>query len=414
MKTQTLKGFRDFLPQDVQKRQFVIRKLEKAFKLYGFEPLETPALEYEELLTGKYGDEGEKLMYRFEDRGKRRIAMRYDQTVPLARVYTQYKNELPVPFKRYQIQPVWRAENTQKGRYREFLQCDADTLGISTPLADAELLALASTCLESIGFRNFTVLINDRKVFSTLTKKGLVPEDKLQSVVQTIDKLKKIGQEGVIAELESKGFKQKAAKDILQTIENQKPNDYIKNIQEALSQMQQDLKKFVFEPTLARGLDYYTDLIFEIEIDGFEVGSVCGGGRYNNLIKDLTGEDVKAAGFAFGFDRLIEAAEEKGLFNKNLSASPTTVLVTIFSQDLEQESIKLAADLRKNYINTQLYEDSQAKLEKQLKYANKKNIQFAAIIGPSEKEKKEVNLKNLFTGEQKTILQKDLPHELKK
>src|SRR3989338_11050084 len=165
IKTQTLKGFRDFLPAEVKKRQYVINTLKKVFESYGFEPLETPALEYEEILLGKYGEEDDKLMYRFEDNGKRRVALRYDQTVPLARVVAQYQNELPMPFKRYQIQNVWRADNTQKGRFREFMQCDMDTVGTVSPLADAEIIEIAISSLKTLGFKNFKVLINDRNVF---------------------------------------------------------------------------------------------------------------------------------------------------------------------------------------------------------------------------------------------------------
>src|SRR6266480_599410 len=182
IKAQTLKGFRDFLPAEARKRQYVISTLKKVFESFGFEPLETPVLEYEEILTGKYGEEGDKLMYRFEDNGQRRVAMRYDQTVPLARVIAQYENQISFPFKRYQIQPVWRAENTQKGRYREFVQCDIDTVGVDTPLADAEIIATALKACQKLGFKNFKILINDRNVFTHLP----------QIAVSVIDKLKKI------------------------------------------------------------------------------------------------------------------------------------------------------------------------------------------------------------------------------
>ena len=173
MKLQTLKGFRDFLPSEARKRQFVINTLKGVFESYGFEPLETPALEYEEILLGKYGDEGDKLMYRFEDNGKRKVALRYDQTVPLARVVAQGQNELPMPFKRYQIQNVWRAENPQKGRFREFLQCDIDTVGTDSLYADAEVIVVAAKSVEKLGFKNFKIIINDRSVFSQLVKQGI-------------------------------------------------------------------------------------------------------------------------------------------------------------------------------------------------------------------------------------------------
>src|SRR3989338_2001226 len=171
VKPQTLKGFRDFLPKEARKRQYVLDTLKKVFESYGFEPLETPVLEYEEVLLGKYGDEGDKLMYRFKDRGGRKVALRYDQTVPLARVVAQYQNELPMPFKRYQIQPVWRAENPQKGRFREFLQCDIDTVGSDSPLSDTEVIATVVESLKQLGFKNFKIIINDRNIFSNLIKR---------------------------------------------------------------------------------------------------------------------------------------------------------------------------------------------------------------------------------------------------
>jgi histidyl-tRNA synthetase len=176
----TLKGFRDFLPQQARKRKFVTDAFKKVFESYGFEPLETPALEYEDILLGKYGDEGDKLLYRFIDNGKRNVAMRYDQTVPLARVVAQYQNELPMPFKRYQIQPVWRAENTQKGRFREFVQCDIDTVGTASLFADAEIIAVAAKALEAVGLKNFKILVNDRKLFENISTQAVLVIDKLK------------------------------------------------------------------------------------------------------------------------------------------------------------------------------------------------------------------------------------------
>lgn len=411
MKLQTLKGFRDFLPQDARKRKYVIQRLTQIFERYGFEPLETPALEFEELLTGKYGEEGEKLMYRFKDRGDRHVAMRYDQTVPLARVIVNYQDKLPLPFKRYQIQPVWRAENTQKGRYREFLQCDADILGVNSEVADAELLALASDGLKNLGFTNFTVRVNDRKIFSRLVEKGFISNSELISVVVAIDKLKKIGKQGVTAELIEHGIQSENAEKILSHIEEEKATEYIITLHKHLEELGQDPKHFVFDPTLARGLDYYTDLIFEIEVENIS-GSVCGGGRYNNLIKDLTELDIAASGFAYGFDRIIEAMEELNLFPHHLQASSTKVLVTVYDKHLAKYSLNIAYHLRENGINTQVYEDTEAKFEKQLKYADRKKIPFVILAGPQEKENDTVTIKNLITGEQKEIPRTDLSKEL--
>ena len=222
MNIQTLKGFRDFLPQEIRKRQYVLDTLKKVFESYGFEPLETPALEYEEILTGKYGDEGDKLMYKFEDIGKRKVAMRYDQTVPLARVIAQYQNEIPLPFKRYQIQSVWRAENTQKGRYREFLQVDADIVGSYSPLSDAEIIAVCIKGVETLGFKKFKILVNDRILFSNLPNRGIT-EKEIPIVVKAIDKLKKIGKEKVLKELIENGISSEKATYLLQTLEFEKP-----------------------------------------------------------------------------------------------------------------------------------------------------------------------------------------------
>src|SRR5579872_788713 len=201
MNIQTLKGFRDFLPQEARKRQYAMDTLKKVFESYGFEPLETPMLEYDEVLSGKYGEEGEKLMYRFEDNGKRKVAMRYDQTVPLARVVAQYQNDLPAIFKRYQIQPVWRAENTQRGRYREFLQCDVDTVGTASTLADAEIIMVAANALDFLGFKDYVISINDREIFTKLVEQNRLTQAEMLEFVKAIDKLNKIGREGVLEEL---------------------------------------------------------------------------------------------------------------------------------------------------------------------------------------------------------------------
>jgi histidyl-tRNA synthetase len=356
----TLKGFRDFLPQNVRKRQYVIEKLKRVFESYGFEPLETPTLEYEDVLLGKYGEEGDKLMYRFKDNGERDVAMRYDQTVPLARVIANYKNELPFPFKRFQIQNVFRAENTQKGRFREFLQVDIDIVGEKSIGADAEILQVVNECLLSLGFQNYKILINDRKNFDGIDPKA----------IQTIDKLKKIGEKGVKEELKQRGFDE----NLLEEIKSKGPTELIKII---LNNSDLTGNNVVYDPTLARGLDYYSGLIIEVEIEGFEAGSVGGGGRYDNLIGMFEKESIPAVGFAFGFDRLIEAMEEKNLFPNNLST--VKVLVTIPSKELEELSLKTGALLRSSNINTDVYLNNEAPLEKQFKYAEKKGIPYILI-----------------------------------
>lgn len=393
-KLQTLKGFRDFLPKEVKKRQYVIDTLKKVFESYGFEPLETPALEYEEILSGKYGAEGDKLMYRFKDRGGRKVALRYDQTVPLARVVAQYGSKLPTPFKRYQIQPVWRAENPQKGRFREFLQCDIDTVGLDSVYADAEIIACSIKSLESLGFKNFKVLINNRMIFSGMSA----------SSIRIIDKLKKIGRDNVIKQLAQEA-------DALEKIESIKPTSDLKTIFMALADLGVDKNRYEFCPTLARGLDYYTGMIFEVEIDGYTAGSVVGGGRYDNLIGMFSGQKVPATGCAFGFDRIIEAMNQLDLFPKDLTT--TQVLVTVFSVQLGQESIKVCSRLRLSNINCELWLDANTKLDKQLKYADQKGIPFVCIIGPDEEKNNTVTIRNMKTKEQKTVPQNQLLNELK-
>lgn len=400
---QTLKGFRDFLALEARKRQYVINTLKDVFELYGFEPLETPSLEYDELLTGKYGDEGEKLMYRFEDHGKRKVAMRYDQTVPLARVVAQYQNELPMPYKRYQIQSVWRAENTQKGRYREFLQCDIDTIGTTSLLSDAEIVATVIQCYQKLGFQNLKVLLNDRKVFEGLPMKAII----------IIDKLKKIGKDGVCEELVASGVAKdiSEAVNLLQSIIDQKPTESMREIFQNLEKLGIKKGQYEFSPTLARGLDYYTGMIFEVEIPEYPAGSVCGGGRFDKLIGMFANKQIPATGCAFGFDRTMEAMEALNLFPAELALSTTKALVTIFSENLKQQSLELCSRLRSNNINAEIYlgeiKEKNA-LEKQLKYADKKNIPYGMIIGEEEMKKGMVTVKNMKTREQKEMTIEEL------
>jgi len=392
-KPQTLKGFRDFLPAEVRKRTYVINTMKSVFELYGFEPLETPTLEYAHVLTGKYGNEADKLLYTFLDRGGRKIGMRYDQTVPLARVVAQYQHVLPLPFKRYQIQPVWRAENPQKGRFREFVQSDIDTVGTSSPLADAEILAVATKVYEALGFplSKISILINNRKNFSG------IPNDAITS----IDKLDKIGAEAVKEELRSKGHPE----SLLDELQGKPIDEETKKI---ITEYYPQLiggnwGGIRYSPTLARGLDYYTGSIFEVSIEGYSGGSVGGGGRYDNLIGIFAGKDIPAVGFSFGFDRIIEAMDEQNLFPPEISV--TKVLVTLFSDDtkLIEKAIETAYALREEGICTELWPEVNTKMEKQLKYADQRKIPFAVIIGPEEMEKNQVTLRNLTTREQKRV-----------
>jgi len=357
IKAQTLKGFRDFLPNEAKKRNYVINTLKEVFESYGFEPIETPALEYEEILAGKYGDEGERLMYKFTDQGGRKIALKYDQTVPLARIVAQYLNEITLPFKRYQIQCAWRAENPQKGRYREFTQCDIDIVGVDSALSDYELCEIALLGYKKLGFKKIKILINDRSAFGDIPNAALL----------TVDKLNKVGEEKVKKELEEKGFGEKT----LDKIKNLKPSQRVTEILE-LAKKAGFENEIVFEPTLARGLDYYTEIIMEVNIEEYQSGSLGGGGRYNNLISLFINKQIPAVGFSFGFDRTIDAMEDLNLFPKDMQA--TKVLVTY-----SEKALSVAKILRDKNINTEVYPEEKD-LEKQLKYADKKQIPYVIMI----------------------------------
>jgi len=392
MLIQPPKGFRDFLPEKSLQRNFLIEKLKTLFERFGFDPLETPTLEYAEVLLGKYGEEADKLIYIFEDRGGRKLGLRYDQTVPLARVVSQYQN-LPKPFKRYQIQSVFRAENPQKGRFREFIQADIDIVGEESLLAEAEIIAVSLKIFKELGFKKTKIFINDRKNFENLDKK----------VISAIDKLEKVGEEKVIEEIaKTKAISNNEAKATLDQIKNKKPTETILKLFSLLKTY--DLKEeedFAFKPTLARGLDYYTGIIFEAVDDNYKGGSLGGGGRYDNLIGIFLKNSIPACGFAFGFDRLLEAGNELNLFPKK--STSTKVLVSIFSKNFIEKSIKVAAFLREKNINTELFLNPEKKLDKQLKYADKKGIPYVLILGEEEVKKNVVKLKDLKTGKQQEL-----------
>jgi len=318
--------------------------------------------------------------------------MRYDQTVPLARVIAQYQNEIPLPFKRYQIQNVWRAENTQKGRYREFLQVDADIVGTYSPLADAEIIAVSAKCLEKLGFKEFKILINDRANFRELSPKA----------VAIIDKLKKIGPSAVSEELRKNNFDE----NLLMKIKNKKVSKKIEEIANAVYKIDRSLKEqIIYESTLARGLDYYTELIFEVEVQDYGGGVVAGGGRYDNLIGMFSKRDIPAVGFSFGFDRLIEAMKQLNLFPNNLNGNE--VLIAFADSELQKKAMEISAKLRNKGLNTEFYLED-VPLEKQLKYADKKNIAYVLIVNSNN-----LILKNMASGEQKKVILENLPDELR-
>ncbi|OQA93528.1 MAG: Histidine--tRNA ligase [Microgenomates group bacterium ADurb.Bin219] len=390
IKAQTLKGFRDFLPQDAAKRLWFKNKLIAVFESWGYLPLETPTLEPVELFAGQVG-EGEKLFYRFKDQGGREVALRYDQTVPACRVVGQYTGQLVFPFKRYQIQPAFRSEKPQKGRYREFLQCDADIFGVKSVYADAEVCGLALDIYRQLGFKEVRLSLNDRELMKELPYEAIV----------VIDKLKKIGQEKVLAEMTEKGISSAKAEEYLKLVQNLKPNKTVKIILNCLEKMGFPKNWFNFEPTLARSFSYSTGPIFEIEIPGYQAGSVLGGERFDNIVKNISGLDIPGTGFAVGFDRTLEAVEQFGLL-PDFQPIPQ-VLVTIFSADLFEDSLKISSSLRSEGIKTELYPNPENKLDKQLKYADQKGIPFAVIAGPDEINKFTVTVKNLVLTKQETL-----------
>lgn len=400
IKPQTLKGFRDFLPEEAMKRQYVIDIIRKTFESYGFEPLETPAIEYLEVFTGNIGED-EKLFYKFEDAGGRKVALRYDQTVPACRLIGQYPDKIILPFKRYQIQTVWRAEKPQKGRFREFLQCDADIFGVDDRTADGETVALTIDIYKNLGFKKPMAIINDRDLYKDIPYKAIV----------AIDKLGKIGEEGVIKELTNRGYTEENAIKLLNSVKNNQPNDNLKQIFAYLDNygMKENYK---FVPTLARSFSYSNGTIWEIIVEGFDGGSLAGCERFDSLVSRFSKRSVPGVGFAIGFDRTVLAMEELGLLPD--IKTKTKVLVTVFNKDLLPYSQSVTQKLRDKGINTDLYSNPNDRLDKQLKYADKKGIPFVVIIGPDEIKNNTITLKNLKTKSQQTISFNKLLQELSK
>lgn len=397
---QTLKGFRDFLPEEKRKRDYVIAKMKAVYERFGFEPIETPTLEYADLLLGKYGDEADKLVYNFKDRGDRAIALRYDQTVPTARILYQYQSELPRYFRRYQIQNVFRADKPQKGRYREFTQSDCDIFASTDPLADAEILAVFYTVYFELGLKNITIEINDRETLLSFLSPFATTETSVLSLTQSVDKLDKQTPAEVAAELVTKGLTREAAERLLSELQKVQPSAQLQKIVDKAKLLGVPATALKFNPNLARGLDYYTGLIFESRLPEYPTGSLGGGGRYDNLINQLSGYQMPAVGFAVGFDRTVEVADALGLLPAESLGSQ--VLVTIFDEQFAPQSLALATELRAAGIKTEVY-PALDKLGKQFKLADQKKIPYVAIVGEDEVAKNVVLLKNMQTGEQTAV-----------
>ncbi len=395
-----LKGFRDFLPADAIARQYAKDIIRKTFESYGFDPIETPAIEYLETFQGNIGED-EKLFFRFEDHGGRKVALRYDQTVPTCRFVAQYQGQLTMPYKRYQIQTVWRADKPQKGRYREFLQCDGDIFGLEQSVADAETMALTVSLYQNLGFKKFVVKMSDRALYAGIE----------YPVIAAIDKLAKLGVDGVIAEIVSKGYSQEKAKEMVDRVFALEPNQTILDILAYLKSAGFSEEHFKFDNTLARSFSYSTGPIWEVEVEGFTSGSVLGGERYDKLVGRFSKNDLPGTGFAMGFDRTVEAMQQFGLIPEKRTVADA--LMTIFSPEMLTDSLALATQLRAAGINVDTYTDHQAKLKKQVGYADKKGIPFAVILGPDEKDHGTVVLKNLTSGEQRTVSRNDAADQIR-
>src|SRR5258708_1417194 len=423
-RTQPARGMRDFLPAEVRKREYVIGVIKEVYERYGFEPLETPAVENIETLMGKYGEEGNQLIFKIlkrgvhESTGEADLALRYDLTVPLARVVAEYRDKLPKFFKRYQIQPVWRADRPARGRFREFYQCDVDAIGSTSPVVEAEMIAAVSEVLQALGFKDFVVQLNHRALLiAVLTAMGVAPAAHGDVLIE-IDKLDKIGQEKVADNLVRRGIPSVAADACLKAFEDL--DDFERLVSKtdvgksasanvaaimALCDATAAKGHVQFAPRLARGLSYYTGAIMEIAVPDL-AGSLGGGGRYDGLIGMFSEEQIPACGFSLGLERILVVMTERNMFPAGLSEAGPDVLVTIFDEDLTAESLRLATELRAAGLRVEVYPDSMKggkNLGKAFKYADSRRARFVTVVGRDEFDRGEVKIKNLNTGGQQAV-----------
>jgi histidyl-tRNA synthetase len=437
------KGMRDFSPQVMAKRNYIFDTIKRTFQLYGFEQIETPAMENRETLTGKYGEEGDRLIFNVLNSGDylkkadqealnsqkleqitpiiAEKALRYDLTVPFARYVVQHQNELSFPFKRFQIQPVWRADRPQKGRYREFYQCDADIIGSDSLLNEVELIKIFDEVLSELGMQDFSIKMNNRKVLSGIAEL-IGRSDKIVEITVAIDKLEKIGRDKVNEELQQKGLTETEVDQIQPLFELKGENkekisqlkEYLKNseiglagidelekILKVVSQWSLKRAKVEVDVTLARGLDYYTGAIFEVVSNEVKMGSICGGGRYADLTGIFGLPNMSGVGISFGADRIYDVMEELELFPNQLSQS-TQLFFVNFGEKEESYVLPLLQKAREKGIRAEIYPEW-AKMKKQMKYANQKNIPYVLVVGEEEMNSGRLSLKNMKTGEQEKI-----------
>lgn len=422
IKPQTLRGFRDFLPDQMMAREHLIDIARSVYRSYGFAPIDTPALEYAEVLLGKGGEESDKQVFRFTDQGDRDVAMRFDLTVPLARFAAQYAQELGVPFRRYHIAPVWRGERPARGRFREFMQCDFDTIGTLSNSADIETLFVINDLFEKIGIERFTIRVNNRKVLNGLLEKCGLTEHAV-GILRCLDKLDKIGRDAVIAEMVEKvGISATGAAQVLDMAQLKgTPEEILGSLETMLAgspmgeQGVHDLRELFasvnacgwpvgrvsLDVAIARGLDYYTGTIYETLLGDLpEIGSVCSGGRYDNLAELFTSQQLPGVGASLGLDRMLAAMEELGLTTK--ATTPAPVLVTMFDAARIPDYLQMGRMLRQAGIGTEVYPEAK-NIGKQMKYADKKGFRLALIAGGDEFAAGQWQVKDLKKGTQESV-----------
>ncbi len=401
-------------------RQTVIGRFREVFERHGFEPIDTPVLEYYDTLTGNIDDE--KLIYHFEDQGGREVGMRFDLTVPLARFVAQHRNELTFPFKRYHIAPVWRADRPQRGRFREFWQCDADIVGTNSMMADADVVSIFIEALNAVNIPNPIVRINHRKLLEGFARFAGVPEERAGSVYRAIDKLDKIGPEGVVEELGKAGVEAGVAGRIIELLATTGSPDVV--LSAVASQLQgidiaesavRDLSElfeylaalglseedYTLDLSLARGLGYYTGPVFEATTYEANIGSLGGAGRYDGLVGRFSKEQLPATGISLGLERIIVVAEELGLIQ--VASAVSDVLVTVFDEERSTDSLALTTELRRAGLKAEAYLEPGRDLGRQFRYASRRGIPFAIVLGPDELERGVVAVKDLTSGDQTEV-----------
>jgi histidyl-tRNA synthetase len=428
MSTQPARGTRDFLPDDIRRREHVVGIVREVYERYGFEPLETPAFENIDTLMGKYGEEGNRLIFKILKRGDQEssggadLALRYDLTVPLARVVAQNQAGLPKFFKRYQIQPVWRADRPARGRFREFYQCDIDAIGSTSLVVEAELLSAASEVLSRLGFADFSFRLNHRQLLSAMLNAFGIPDDRHGDALVALDKLDKVGADGVAGELVTRGIASDVAARCLTFFGNVSPEpdaalasleSLVVDREEGLRAVE-DLERILslaaatsaagrirIDPSLARGLSYYTGAIMEASVPDLS-GSLGGGGRYDNLIGMFLGRPIPACGFSLGLERILVVMSERNMFPASVLRGAADVMVALWSAETAQDASAMAQELRRAGLRVDLYPNPD-KPGKQFKYAAGRQYHVVALAGDDERRDGTVTVKNLRTGQQVTV-----------